>query len=136
MVNSFCHGERGRDQGAGEAIGVGRADGAVRLWRLIKYNQIVAQLICCDNIMLYGLRRHSRKHGPSGSSSPRVAERAKASCLIDLRLSNELHDNRERAEMLRQMLDLLTSDGYLVRQEDAVRFRSALLRRYWREVQG
>ena len=54
---------------------------------------------------------------------------------IDLRLSNELHDNRERAEMLRQMLDLLTSDGYLVRQEDAVRFRSALLRRYWREVQ-
>jgi hypothetical protein len=55
---------------------------------------------------------------------------------IDLRLSNELHDNQERAEMLRQMLDLLTSDGYLVRQEDAVRFRSALLRRYWREVQG
>jgi hypothetical protein len=34
------------------------------------------------------------------------------------------------------MVDLLTSDGYLVRQEDAVRFRSALLRRYWREVQG
>src|ERR1039457_2051738 len=55
---------------------------------------------------------------------------------IDLRLSNELHDNRERAEMLRQMLDLLMSDGYLVRQEDAGRFRSALLRRYWREVQG
>jgi hypothetical protein len=54
---------------------------------------------------------------------------------IDLRLSNELHDNRERAEMLRQMLDLLTSDGYLVRQEGAVHFRSALLRRYWREVQ-
>ena len=55
---------------------------------------------------------------------------------IDLRLSNELHDHRERAEMLRQMLDLLISDGYLVRQEGAVRFRSALLRRYWREVQG
>ena len=55
---------------------------------------------------------------------------------IDLRLSNELHDNRERAEMLRQMLDLLTSDGYLVRQEGAVHFRSALLRRYWREVQA
>jgi hypothetical protein len=54
---------------------------------------------------------------------------------IDLRLSNELHDHRERAEMLRQMLDLLTSDGYLVRQEGAVHFRSALLRRYWREVQ-
>jgi hypothetical protein len=45
-------------------------------------------------------------------------------------------DHRERAEMLRQMLDLLTSDGYLVRQDDAVRFRYALLRRYWREVQG
>jgi len=55
---------------------------------------------------------------------------------IDLRLSNELHDHRERAEMLRQMLDLLISDGYLVRQEGAVRFRSALLRRYWREVQS
>jgi hypothetical protein len=55
---------------------------------------------------------------------------------IDLRLSNELHDNRDRAEMLRQLLDLLTSDGYLVRQEGAVRFRSALLRRYWREVQS
>jgi hypothetical protein len=55
---------------------------------------------------------------------------------IDLRLSNELHDNRERAEMLRQLLDLLTSDGYLVRREGAVRFRSALLRRYWREVQA
>ncbi|MCX6627116.1 MAG: hypothetical protein NTW28_05755 [Candidatus Solibacter sp.] len=54
---------------------------------------------------------------------------------IDLRLSNELHDHRDRAEMLRQLLDLLTSDGYLVRQEGAVRFRSALLRRYWREVQ-
>jgi len=40
------------------------------------------------------------------------------------------------AEMLRQLLDLLISDGYLVRQEGAVRFRSALLRRYWREVQG
>lgn len=37
--------------------------------------------------------------------------------------------------MLRQLLDLLTSDGYLVRQEATVRFRSALLRRYWREVQ-
>jgi uncharacterized tellurite resistance protein B-like protein len=55
---------------------------------------------------------------------------------IDLRLSRELYDNRERAEILRQLLDLLISDGYLVHQEDVVRFRSALLRRYWREVQG
>jgi hypothetical protein len=55
---------------------------------------------------------------------------------IDLRLSRELNDDRERAEMLRQLLDLLTSDGYLVRQEGVVRFRSSLLRRYWREVQA
>src|ERR1035437_1259664 len=54
---------------------------------------------------------------------------------IDLRLSRELNDDQERAEMLRQLLDLLMSDGYLVRQEGIVRFRSALLRRYWREVQ-
>jgi len=32
-------------------------------------------------------------------------------------------------------LDLLISDGYLVRNEGTVRFRSALLRRYWKEVQ-
>jgi len=55
---------------------------------------------------------------------------------IDLRLSRELNDNQARTEMLRQLLDLLISDGYLVRQEGVVRFRSALLRRYWREVQA
>ncbi|MGD0872892.1 MAG: hypothetical protein ABSB88_25385 [Bryobacteraceae bacterium] len=55
---------------------------------------------------------------------------------IDLRLSRELNDDQERAEMLRQVLDLLTSDGYLVRHEGAVHFRSAFLRRYWREVQA
>jgi hypothetical protein len=55
---------------------------------------------------------------------------------IDLRLTQELNDDRERAEMLRQLLDLLISDGYLVRREGFVRFRSALLRRYWREVQA
>jgi uncharacterized protein len=54
---------------------------------------------------------------------------------IDLRLSRELIDGQERAEMLRQLLDLLLSDGYLVRRGGVVRFRSALLRRYWREVQ-
>ena len=56
--------------------------------------------------------------------------------IIDLRLSQELKDDHERTEMLRQLLDLLISDGYLVRQEGVVRFRSALLRRYWREVQA
>ena len=55
---------------------------------------------------------------------------------LDLRLSTEVSDDNERAEMLRQLLDLLISDGYLVRQRDLVRFRSALLRRYWKEVQG
>ena len=55
---------------------------------------------------------------------------------IDLRLSRELNVTQVRADMLRQLLDLLTSDGYLIRQDGVVRFRSALLRRYWREVQG
>jgi hypothetical protein len=55
---------------------------------------------------------------------------------IDLRLSRELNDDQDRAEMLRQMLDLLISDGYLVRQAGVVRFRSSLLRRYWLEVQA
>jgi hypothetical protein len=55
---------------------------------------------------------------------------------LDLRLSKEVSDTRVRAEIFRQLLDLLISDGYLVRQLDVVRFRSALLRRYWREVQG
>jgi hypothetical protein len=55
---------------------------------------------------------------------------------IDLRLTREMGDDRERAEMIRQLLDVLIGDGYLVRQEGIVRFRSALLRRYWREVQA
>ena len=55
---------------------------------------------------------------------------------LELRLSTEIRNDRERAEILRQLLDLLISDGYLVRREGIVRFRSALLRRYWREVQG
>jgi hypothetical protein len=55
---------------------------------------------------------------------------------LDLRLSHEITGDAERAKILRQLLDLLASDGYLVRQNDMVRFRSALLRRYWREVQA
>jgi hypothetical protein len=55
---------------------------------------------------------------------------------LDLRLSRELSDAQERTEMLRETLDVLVSDGYLVRQEGVVRFRSALLRRYWRKVQA
>ena len=55
---------------------------------------------------------------------------------LELRLTQDVSDDRERAEVLRQLLDLLISDGYLVRQQGVVRFRSALLRRYWLEVQG
>jgi uncharacterized protein len=55
---------------------------------------------------------------------------------IDLRLSRELNDDTERAETVRLSLDLLISDGYLVRREAVVRFRSALLRRYWKDVQA
>ena len=55
---------------------------------------------------------------------------------IELRLSKDLSDSKVREEVLRQLLDLLISDGYLVRQQGVVRFRSALLRRYWWEVQG
>ena len=54
---------------------------------------------------------------------------------VDLRLSQEVTDDRQRSELLAQLLDLLISDGYLVRNESIVRFRSALLRRYWKEVQ-
>jgi hypothetical protein len=59
---------------------------------------------------------------------------------IELALSTQLSDERERADILSQLLDLLISDGYLIRylagNQTLVRFRSALLRRYWREVQG
>ena len=54
---------------------------------------------------------------------------------LDLRLSSEIANDAERDEILRQLLDLLVSDGYLVREREIVRFRSALLRRYWQEVQ-
>ena len=55
---------------------------------------------------------------------------------IDLRLSQKMTDQKTRTEMLRQALDLLISDGYLVKQGDLIRFRSSLLRRYWMEVQA
>jgi hypothetical protein len=55
---------------------------------------------------------------------------------LDLRLGKDLSNNAERTDILHQLLDLLVSDGYLIRTKDHVRFRSALLRRYWLEVQG
>jgi hypothetical protein len=53
---------------------------------------------------------------------------------LDLRLSTEIGNEGERAEIIRQLLDLLIGDGYLVRRPDGVRFRSSLLRRYCREI--
>lgn len=55
---------------------------------------------------------------------------------VDLRLTEEVSNDRERTQLLRQLLDLLIGDGYLIREQDTVRFRSSLLRRYWREFQG
>ena len=55
---------------------------------------------------------------------------------LELRLRQEISDDQERAVVMRQVLDLLISDAYLVRSMDVVRFRSALVRRYWLEVQG
>jgi hypothetical protein len=51
-------------------------------------------------------------------------------------MSREVRNDADRARVVRQVLDLLIGDGYLIRYGDAVRFRSALVRRYWREVQG
>ena len=48
----------------------------------------------------------------------------------------KMADQKSRTELLRQALDLLVSDGYLVKQGDVVRFRSSLLRRYWMELQA
>lgn len=55
---------------------------------------------------------------------------------IDLRMSQEVTDDRSRAQLVRQLFDLLIGDGYLVRNQDSIRFRSSLLRRYWMETQG
>lgn len=55
---------------------------------------------------------------------------------LDGRLASHISNDEERALMLRQLLDLLVSDGYLVREQGIVRFRSSLVRRYWLEVQA
>ncbi len=46
-------------------------------------------------------------------------------------LSQHLWEPAERDAQLRYLLDVLESDGYLVRSESRVRFRSPLLRDYW-----
>jgi len=48
---------------------------------------------------------------------------------LELRLRREVTDDQERSAVLRQVLDLLVSDAYLVRSVGVVRFRSALVRR-------
>ncbi|MBY0504796.1 MAG: AAA-like domain-containing protein [Bryobacteraceae bacterium] len=55
---------------------------------------------------------------------------------IEQRLTRDITNEEERAVMLRQLLDLLVSDGYLVNEQGSARFRSSLVRRYWREVQA
>lgn len=55
---------------------------------------------------------------------------------IEQRLTRDISNDEERAIMLRQLVDLLVSDGYLVKEQGTVRFRSSLVRRYWREVQA
>jgi hypothetical protein len=55
---------------------------------------------------------------------------------LELRLSREVSAESDRTPLLRQLLELLVGDGYLVRDGGLVRFRSALLRRYWREIQS
>jgi hypothetical protein len=55
---------------------------------------------------------------------------------LDLRLSTQVVADGDRELALKHLLDFLIADGYLIRVGASVRFRSALLRRYWREVQG
>ncbi len=55
---------------------------------------------------------------------------------IELSLTQRIPAGDERQRALRQVLDILISDGYFVREAGHIRFRSALLRRYWLETQA
>jgi hypothetical protein len=46
-------------------------------------------------------------------------------------MSRHIHDQEKRDASLRYLLEVLQSDGYLVRDEGRYRFRSPLLRDYW-----
>lgn len=51
---------------------------------------------------------------------------------LDLRLAEQLPDDARRRTRLRYVLDVLQNDGYLVDDRGRLRFRSNLLRDYWR----
>lgn len=50
---------------------------------------------------------------------------------LDHLLSEHLPDPAARDDSLRFLLEVLENDGYLAREDDRFRFRSALLREYW-----
>lgn len=52
---------------------------------------------------------------------------------LSLALARQIPDLDERGRTLRWLLESLVSDGYLVEQSGRWRFRSGLLRRYWRK---
>jgi hypothetical protein len=47
-------------------------------------------------------------------------------------LAQQIHEARECTDQLQYLLDVLQSDGYLVRDGERMRFRSALLAEFWR----
>jgi uncharacterized protein len=51
-------------------------------------------------------------------------------------LAREIPDANARREALLWLLDALARDGYLVKERDRWRFRSPLLREYWRRALG
>ncbi len=51
--------------------------------------------------------------------------------VLELLLSEHVHEPEERDIKLRYLIDVLENDGYLVRDGDRLRFRSSLLREFW-----
>jgi hypothetical protein len=51
---------------------------------------------------------------------------------LSARLSTQISDANERDETLNWLIDVLVGDGYLVEEQDRYRFRSSLLREFWR----
>lgn len=64
------------------------------------------------------------------SAAARAPEGASRDVLAQV-LGEHVSDAAERDAQLRYLLDILENDGYLVREADQYRFRSALLREFW-----
>lgn len=64
-------------------------------------------------------------------SASRVAEGVSRE-VFKLTLAKAIPDASEREDKLRYLLDVLQNDGYLVEEDRRWRFRSPLLREYWR----